>query len=129
MPLPRILKFLPVFWRLIGVAAPIALGIAIGQWISPWLPTFSKYLATLGWWAPLAFVAAYVVVVVLMLPAFLMIMASGAVFGTVEGTFLSMVGALTGGTCAFLIARHGARDFVVRKLSGHPTLSDRTSVV
>jgi uncharacterized membrane protein YdjX (TVP38/TMEM64 family) len=108
--------------KAVGVAIPIVFGLMLGRLLSPYLPQFSTWVHTLGLWAPIAYVAAYVVVVVLMLPAFLLIMVGGAVFGVVEGTALAMCGALVGGSCAFLIARYLARDLVQRRVAKNPTL-------
>jgi uncharacterized membrane protein YdjX (TVP38/TMEM64 family) len=84
---------------------------------------------SMGVWAPVAFVAAYVAVVVLMLPAFLLIMAGGAIFGVTEGSLLSLAGALLGGTAAFLIGRHYARESVAKRVASNPTLSALDRVV
>ncbi|MBL0169619.1 MAG: TVP38/TMEM64 family protein [Gemmatimonadaceae bacterium] len=109
--------------RAAGIAVPIVLGLLLGRFIAPWLPEFSAWVHTLGVWAPVAFVAAYIVVVVLMLPAFLLIMAGGAVFGVVKGSLLVMCGAMAGGTVAFLIARYLARTLVERRVAANPTLA------
>ena len=109
--------------RLGALAAPIALGLLAGQLLRPWLPQFTAYVGTLGMWAPLVFVVAYVMVVVLMLPAFLLIMAGGAVFGATKGTLLAMLGALFGGTAAFLLSRYVGREKVAERIARHPTLS------
>ncbi len=115
--------------RIVGIAVPIVLGLMLGRFVSPWLPEFSAWVNTLGVWAPVAFVAAYVAVVVLMLPAFLLIMAAGAVFGVVKGSLLALTGAMLGGVSAFLIGRHLARDFVARRVAANPTLSAIDRVV
>lgn len=115
--------------RVIGIALPIVLGLMLGRFVSPWLPEFSAWVNTLGVWAPLAFVAAYVLAVVLMLPAFLLIMAGGAVFGLVKGSLLALTGAMLGGTSAFLIGRHFAREFVARRVATNPSLSAIDRVV
>nr|AAD55929.1 hypothetical transmembrane protein [uncultured bacterium AH1] len=97
--------------------------------VSPWLPEFAGWVHSLGVWAPIAFVAAYIAVVVLMLPAFLLIMAGGAVFGVVEGSLLALLGAVLGGTAAFLIGRHYARAAVERRVASNPTLSALDHVI
>ena len=55
--------------RSVGVAIPILIALALGRLLSPWLPQFAAWVNTMGVWAPVAFVATYVVVVVCMLPA------------------------------------------------------------
>lgn len=108
--------------RLLGLTAPLALGVGIGQAATPYLPAFSGWVATLGAWAPVAFIGAYVVACVCMLPAFLLTMAAGAVFGLLQGTLLVMAGATLGAVSAFLIGRHLARERVRARVEGHPTL-------
>jgi uncharacterized membrane protein YdjX (TVP38/TMEM64 family) len=109
--------------RAAGIAVPLVAGIALGQLATPYLPGFSTWVQTLGVWAPLAFLAAYIGVVLLMLPAFLLTMAAGAVFGVVNGSLLVLTGATIGGTMAFLLGRTVLRASVARRVAAHPTLS------
>lgn len=109
--------------RAVGIAVPLIFGIAIGQLATPYLPSFSAWVQTLGLWAPLAFVAVYIGVVIFMLPAFLLTMAGGAVFGVVKGSALVLIGATIGGTLAFLLGRTVLRARVARRVASHPTLS------
>jgi len=109
--------------RAAGIAVPLVAGIALGQLATPYLPGFSTWVQTLGVWAPLAFLAAYIGVVLLMLPAFLLNMAAGAVFGVVNGSLLVLTGATIGGTLAFLLGRTVLRASVARRVVAHPTLS------
>ncbi len=109
--------------RAAGIAVPLVAGIAIGQLATPYLPGFSTWVQTLGVWAPLAFVVAYIGVVLFMLPAFLLTMAGGAVFGVVKGSALVLTGATIGGTLAFLLGRTVLRASVARRVAAHPTLS------
>ena len=115
--------------RAAGMALPIVGGILVGRMVSPWLPGFATWVHSLGVWGPIVFVVAYVAVVVLMLPAFLLIMGGGAVFGVTEGSLLAMAGALLGGTAAFLIGRHYARDVVERRVKANATLSALDRVI
>ncbi len=107
----------------VGIAIPIVFALLLGRFLAPWLPDFSDWVHTLGVWAPVVFVIGYIAVVVLMLPAFLLIIAGGAVFGVVKGSMLVMTGALTGGAAAFLIARYLARSVVERRVAANPTLA------
>lgn len=109
--------------RVVGIALPIVLGLAVGRLVAPWLPGFAAWVNTMGIWAPIVYVCAYIAVVVLMLPAFLLIMAGGAVFGVAKGSALALTGAMLGGTAAFFIGRYFARDFVARRVAANPTLS------
>ncbi len=115
--------------RAAGIAVPLVAGIAIGRLATPYLPGFSAWVQTLGIWAPLAFVAAYVGVVLFLLPAFLLTMAGGAVFGVVKGSALVLLGATIGGTLAFLLGRHVLRAGVAKRVAAHPTLSTVDRVI
>ena len=109
--------------RVVGVAVPLVFGLVVGRLLAPWLPQFAAWVHTMGAWAPFAFVGAYVTIVVLMLPAFLLTMVAGAVFGVVEGVALVITGAIIGGTLAFLLGRYVARDFVAKRVAQNPKLS------
>ena len=92
-------------------------------------PQFAAWVHTLGAWAPFAFVGAYIAVVVLMLPAFLLTMVAGAVFGMVKGSALVMTGAVLGGTTAFLLGRYVAREQVATRVAKSPKLAAIDRVV
>lgn len=115
--------------RASGVAVPLMTSIAIGQLATPYLPGFSEWVQTLGIWAPLAFVVAYVGVVLFLLPSFLLTMAGGAVFGVVKGSVLVLTGATIGGTLAFRLGRTVLRSSVQRRVAAHPTLSAVNRVI
>lgn len=66
-----------------------------------------------GAWAPVAFVALCAGLAVAFFPFPLVAAAGGVLFGTLEGTLLSIVGGTLGALLAFLIARHAASDSVL----------------
>jgi len=109
--------------RAASIAVPLVAALAVGQLATPYLPEFSTWVQTLGMWAPLAFVVAYIGAVLFMLPAFLLTMAAGAVFGVVKGSALVLTGAIIGGTMAFLFGRTILRATVARRVAANPTLS------
>ena len=115
--------------RAAGVAVPLVFGLAVARLLSPYLPAFADWVHTLGAWAPFAFVGAYIVVCVFMLPAFLLIIVAGAVFGLVKGTLLVLVSATLGGTAAFLIGRYLAREQVAKRVAKNPMLTAIDRVV
>lgn len=114
---------------LLGLALPILFGVTVGRLVTPWLPGFSAWVDTLGAWAPLAFVVAYVVVVVCLLPAFLVTMAGGALFGVGKGAALVFAGATIGAVSAFLLGRTILRGWVNRRIASHPVLSNIDQVI
>jgi uncharacterized membrane protein YdjX (TVP38/TMEM64 family) len=76
----------------------------------------------LGAWGPLLFVALYVAASVLLLPAVILTLGAGALFGVALGIPTVSAGATLGATVAFLVGRHLARGWVARRLAGVPAL-------
>lgn len=75
-------------------------------------------LGEFGMLAPLVFIAVYIAAVPLCLPASLLTLAGGAIFGPVLGSIYSLGGATVGATISFLIARYIAGDFATSKWDG-----------
>ena len=78
----------------------------------------SRWLAGVGAWAPLAFIALYAAATVLFLPGSVLTLAAGALFGALPGALYSLTGATLGATLAFLLARYLAADWVARRAGG-----------
>ena len=83
---------------------------------------FAAWVQSLGVWGPLAFIAGYMAVTLLVMPAFLLTLAAGALWGFWLGLLLALTGAACGATCAFLAARNVLRGVVGRYVSRHPRL-------
>lgn len=83
---------------------------------------FDALFARLGGWAPLAFVAIWVVVSVFLLPGLPVSIVGGLVFGAVWGTVWTTVGANLGAAAAFLVGRHAARGLVEGLVERSPLL-------
>ena len=75
---------------------------------------------SLGAIAPLVFLALYVVVTIAFIPASVVTLGAGVVFGVVKGSVLVFFSAMLGATAAFLIGRYLARDWIARKIAGNP---------
>ncbi len=69
---------------------------------------------------PLVFVAAYVVATVLLVPASLLTIAAGFLFGPVLGTAVVSAASTAGAAAAFLVGRALGREAVQRRLEGNP---------
>lgn len=74
----------------------------------------------LGAIAPLAFILLYVVITVAFVPASIVTLGAGVVFGVLKGAALVFVGAMLGATAAFLVGRYLARGWVASKIANHP---------
>lgn len=66
----------------------------------------------------LIFIALYILACVLLLPGSILTLGAGAVFGVVQGFIAVSIGAMLGATCAFLVGRYVARNWVARRIGG-----------
>jgi uncharacterized membrane protein YdjX (TVP38/TMEM64 family) len=78
------------------------------------------WITGLGPWGLIVFVVLYVTAAVLLLPAFVLTLGAGAVFGLVRGFVAVWVGATLGALAAFLIGRYFARGWVARRIEANP---------
>lgn len=106
--------------------AKIALGLAFlaalvwaGRGAGDQIPHFAEWVEGLGFWGPLVFILGYAVAVVGFVPASLLTLAAGAIFGLVAGTAYVFVAAMLGSCLAFLVARYLARGQVEARLEGN----------
>lgn len=74
----------------------------------------------LGAIAPLAFILLYIVITVAFVPASIVTLGAGVVFGVIKGAALVFVGAMLGATAAFLVGRYVARGWVASKIANNP---------
>ena len=102
---------------LIGVAL-LALVIFLGRSAGAYVPRFAEWVGGLGALGPIVFILGYAAAVIGFVPGSVLTLASGAIFGLAEGTLYVFVAAVLGSTGAFLIARHGARAAVERRIEG-----------
>ena len=90
---------------LVGVVALVLLG----KQLTAQLPRVTAAVDGLGAWGPVVFIATYAVACVAFVPASLLTLAAGALFGVVKGTLVVLTGATLGALGAFLIARYVAQ--------------------
>jgi uncharacterized membrane protein YdjX (TVP38/TMEM64 family) len=81
------------------------------------------HVRTLGVAAPIAFVALYSAAVIVLVPASILTIAAGALFGVAEGFALGFAGAVLGSLGAFLLGRHVLRRTVAAQLARMPRLA------
>ncbi len=77
------------------------------------------WISGLGPLGPLIFIALYIVVCILMLPGSIPTLGAGVLFGVVKGSVAVSIGSTLGATCAFLIGRYLARNWVSGKIAGN----------
>lgn len=109
-------------WRIaLWVAVALALLVAARAADAPALLRAAlEWIQGLGPWGLVVFVVLYVTAAVLLLPAFVLTLGAGAVFGVARGFVAVWVGATLGATAAFLIGRYLARGWVARRIEGNP---------
>lgn len=108
--------------RLLAVVAALVAAALFGREAAGYVPAFTRWVQSLGYWGPLAFIAGYAVAAVFMLPAFLLTLSSGAIWGFTLGLIYTMTGATVGASCAFVAGRYLVRHFVQRYVERHPRL-------
>lgn len=85
------------------------------------LKTALDAVATMGAAGQAVFVLLYAAACVVFLPAVVLTLGAGAVFGLGRGFFLVWAGATLGAGLAFLAGRYFLRDWVSRRLESFPT--------
>ncbi len=104
-------------------AAIVAVGVLLwwaGRSLAPRLLGIVAHVQSLGPAAPVAFICIYAFAVVALIPASLLTIAGGAVFGLIRGVVFAMIGATLGSTAAFLLGRYVARRLVAQRLAAMP---------
>ena len=81
------------------------------------------WIRELGPWGWVIFVLLYIATAVLLLPAVVLTLGAGAVFGVAKGWVIVSVAATLAATAAFLVGRHIARGWVARRIEGNPTFT------
>ncbi len=102
--------------RIAIAAMVLVVLVLLGRQLSAQLPRLTAAVDGLGALGPVVFIAAYAVACVAFVPASLLTLAAGALFGVVKGTVFVLAGATLGAFGAFLIARYVARDWVAQRV-------------
>lgn len=76
-----------------------------------------EWIMQLGGWGQVFFVLIYAAATVLLIPGTILGLGAGAMFGVLHGSLLVSLGSTLGATCAFLLGRYLARDWVAGKIA------------
>jgi len=115
--LPRGLKIA------VALALLILAGIAAIVFdLKGWLRSALAWIDSLGPWAPPVFVLLYIIATVLFVPAWILTVGGGALFGVLLGSLYVSIGSTIGATCAFVLGRSLARDVLAKRLNQNPKL-------
>ena len=110
----------PIGWAKVGGAVvAVVLLVLLGRAAGGYVSTFAQWVNGLGAWGPAVFIAGYAIAVVAFVPASLLTLAGGAIFGVAAGTAYVFVAAVIGSSLAFLVSRYLARAAVERRLAGN----------
>jgi uncharacterized membrane protein YdjX (TVP38/TMEM64 family) len=101
-----------------GVAALAAL-VWLGRSAGGYVQGFAQWVDGLGAWGPAVFMIGYALAVAAFVPASLLTLAGGAIFGVAAGTAYVFIAAVAGSSLAFLISRYLARAAIERRLAGN----------
>jgi len=88
--------------------------------VTDWLTlgiTWIETHRTLAW---VVYVTAYIIATVFVIPASVLTLAAGFVFGLPFGVALTSIGSVSGAGAAFLVGRFFARDWAVKRIAGLP---------
>lgn len=96
-------------WIVAALAAGALFAFGHALPLRDWLLAFGRWISGLGPEGLVLYAAVYVIVTVLLLPAWLMTVGAGFFFGLLPGVAVVLVGGTLGAAAAFLIARHLAR--------------------
>jgi uncharacterized membrane protein YdjX (TVP38/TMEM64 family) len=106
----RALRWMAAFALLLAIVAVIR--AAGGE-----IPRFAAWVQSQGPWAPVFYIAGYVVLTIAFVPGALPTMAAGVVFGLGSGTVYAFLGEVLGGVASFWLARSIARPLVEARLA------------
>ena len=118
------------FLRSILLQSAILAGVIALIWwsfhhfpIEPWILQMQKRIGAMQWWSAVLYPAFLAGCNLLLLPAGILSVGSGLVFGLWWGFFLVWLGTLAGAAAAFGIARALGRQWVEKKLFRFPKLA------
>lgn len=101
----------------------LAVLLLFGREAAARLPAFAAWVQSMGVWGPLVFIAGYGIAAVLLIPAVLLTISGGALFGFLRGVIYVSLGATLGAILAFFAARYLVRQFVEAYVNRNPRLA------
>lgn len=79
-----------------------------------------QWIDSLGTSGAIAFMVIYILATVAFLPGAILTLGAGVLFGVTWGSIYVFIGATIGATCAFLVGRYLARNWVMGKIADQP---------
>ncbi|SEF59046.1 Uncharacterized membrane protein YdjX, TVP38/TMEM64 family, SNARE-associated domain [Caloramator fervidus] len=84
------------------------------------LNKFRQLIESAGAWGYIIYILVFIITAVFSLPASVVTIGGGIIFGPILGAILALIGSTIGAVAAFLVARYLARDFIVEKFGDNP---------
>ncbi|MFS8020252.1 putative SNARE associated golgi family protein [Helianthus anomalus] len=111
-------------WVRISLLLLLIAAIAFACFTLPVEKTLKDFLLwvenDLGPWGPLALAVAYIPLTILAVPASVLTLGGGYLFGLPMGFLADSIGAVIGATAAFLLGKTIGRSYVISKLGDYP---------
>jgi uncharacterized membrane protein YdjX (TVP38/TMEM64 family) len=99
-------KRFPIVKTIIGILVLAAFIVAVRLLpLGEWIASFQAWVKDLGAVGYVVYVLAYIVFCIFFLPASVLTLGAGAIFGFVKGSIIVVVGATLGATASFLLGR------------------------
>jgi uncharacterized membrane protein YdjX (TVP38/TMEM64 family) len=83
------------------------------------LKNLLAWIESLGSIGAIAFIGIYIIATIAFLPAFVLTLGAGVIFGLWLGSLYVFIGATLGSIAAFLVGRYLARNWVAKKIAGN----------
>lgn len=119
LPAPARVRTRTLLQLLLLVALAVALLMARTVSIDATLLRLNREVEALGVWGPLVFGGLFVVTTMLLLPATPVVLAAGALFGTLTATATISVASTLSAFLSFVLSRHLAHDWIAARVVGY----------
>ena len=108
----------------VALGVPLLLAVLLlGSELRDHLDAIESWIQGLGPWGPLTFVAVFVLATSLLVPATLLSIPAGALFGMAWGVAAVVGGSLLAGSVQYALSRHVLREPIERKLAANSSLA------
>lgn len=114
---PKSNKFKTIFI----IAAVVALLIVAQKFfnVQQLLINALNWIEGLGPWGPVVFIFIYILATVLFIPGSLLTLGAGVLFKVIGGSICVSIASTLGASCAFLVGRYLARNWVSKQIEGN----------
>ncbi len=109
--------------RIVAAGFVLAALFVVGRKAGGQVEHFATWVDSLGPLGPLVFIGGYAIAVVAFVPAVLLTLAAGAIFGIRAGVVYVFCAATIGASLAFLVSRYVARGAVERRIADNESFA------